>query len=131
MLRRPGRILHRWNSGFTLIEVLVVIAILGAVATIAYPNIVKYMDHGKVESRGEELHNVQVAAAVMLAESKKNNDDNRIIAITGVRNFDTVLTTDGLKLSDFLLRLKADTSSEAGCTYDFEANGNVTQHPPS
>jgi prepilin-type N-terminal cleavage/methylation domain-containing protein len=131
MLKIALRNMKFGQKAFTLIEVLVVIAILGAVAGIAYPNVVKYMNHGQVEARGEELHNVQVAATVMLAESKQNDSANQIVPISGVSSFNRVETTDGLKLSDYLLRLKADTSSDTGCTYDFDAAGNVTQHVPS
>ena len=51
------------QRGFTLIEILVVIGILGVIVGVAMPNIVQFMDRGETEAKGAELHNVIVAAS--------------------------------------------------------------------
>lgn len=49
------------DKGFTLLEVLVVIAILGMIASIVIPNVTNFMHSGRVESANTELHNVRLA----------------------------------------------------------------------
>jgi type IV pilus assembly protein PilA len=54
---------QKHQKGFTLIEILVAIAILGLIAAVALPNIIAFMDSGETEAKAAELHNVQVAAS--------------------------------------------------------------------
>ncbi len=117
-----------WQAGFTLIELLVVVAILGALAAGAVPSIGKFINKGKTEAYATELHNIQLATMAMLNDSA----DGELVPISGVSILSNVVTTDSppLKLSDYLIPLDVDLSSRSKCTYDFTADGTVTQHLP-
>jgi prepilin-type N-terminal cleavage/methylation domain-containing protein len=129
MVNKVIRRFRYGEKGFTLIELLVVVAILGALAGVAVPNIGKFIGKGKSEAYSTELHNIQTATMAMLSQS----DTRALAPINNVSLLSTVKTTDdpALQLSDYLIPLNLDLSSKSGCTYDFAADGSVTQHPPS
>jgi len=116
------------EKGFTLIELLVVIAILGVLSAIGAVNFSKFIGTGKTESYGAELHNVQTAVEVMLADSTAGVLDS---AVSATDDMGTVTTDSGAKkLSDYLTGLDASDKTKSGCTYEFEEDGTVTQKTP-
>ncbi|HSW57538.1 MAG TPA: type II secretion system protein [Dehalococcoidales bacterium] len=116
------------QAGFSLIELLVVVAILGALAAVAVPNIGKFINKGKTEAYATELHNIQLAVMAMLNESTTGE----LVPANDISILSQVVTTDvpPLKLSDYLIPLDIDLSSRSKCTYDFTFDGRVTQHLP-
>ena len=62
-------------SGFTLIEILIVVAIIGILASIAYPSYQQYVVKTKRTDMMSEMHNI--AATIQerkLAQGKYSND---------------------------------------------------------
>jgi type IV pilus assembly protein PilA len=116
------------NKGFTLIELLVVVAILGVLAAVAVPNIGKFVGKGKTEAYATELHNIQTAVMVMIADSTAGQLDGDYGA---TNDMDTILADTGaLKLSSYITGLNADGTVQTGCTYAFTQDGTVTQTTP-
>jgi len=57
------------EKGFTLLEMLVVVAILGALTAVVIPNVVKFMNEGKEEAMLAEHHNLQTSVLAILADA--------------------------------------------------------------
>jgi len=58
--------LHQKNKGFTLVELLIVVAILGILAAIVIPNFTGIIDEGEAEAAATEKAIVQTAMDVMM-----------------------------------------------------------------
>jgi type IV pilus assembly protein PilA len=54
--------MYRGQKGLTLIELLIVIAILGIIAAVIIPNIAGFMVSGRIAAANDELANVKTAA---------------------------------------------------------------------
>ena len=76
------RRIHRNQKGFTLVELLIVIAILGVLAAVVLLNVTGLIGEGETEASATELVTVQTAMDVMMtknglstvtATSKTNN----------------------------------------------------------
>lgn len=60
--------MHRSNSGFTLVELLIVIAIIGVLAAIIIPNVTGLVGSGKTEAGNAEKALVQSAMDTMMVK---------------------------------------------------------------
>jgi type IV pilus assembly protein PilA len=69
-MKRFLRRLHQNNKGFTLVELLIVIAIVGVLAAIVLPNVTGMVGSGQTEAAKTELNIVQAAMDNMMAKNQ-------------------------------------------------------------
>ena len=73
MMKRPLP-LNNLRKGFTLVEMLIVVVIIGLLAVIAWPNYIKYRSRAQVGTCINNLQKIEGAKAQWAFENRKDND---------------------------------------------------------
>lgn len=120
------RVQEKQAAGFFLMT-LVILAILGILASVAVPHVTKMIQTSRVNAWETEYQNVQTAVTEMLFDSTAGC----LLPAGPTGDMNLVQTADSppLVLVDYVLWTE-DDCLQSGCAYHFTQNGAVRQILP-
>jgi prepilin-type N-terminal cleavage/methylation domain-containing protein len=87
--------MHKGQKGLTLIELLIVVAILGIIAAVVIPNLGAFMTTGRISAANSEVENVKTATLAFYAENEYWPETSEALAPFLAGDLQAVYAIDG------------------------------------
>lgn len=117
------------QKGFTLIELMIVIAIIGILAAIAIPQFREYRKRGYNATANADIKNLYTAAQAYFSDFPTGTADEtkcQAYGYTQSQKIDTTIT-DGTS-ADFAASTVVNPATEGSKSYTIDADGVITPH---
>jgi type IV pilus assembly protein PilA len=115
-MRRVLERISRDSKVFTLVELLILVAMLGALAAVVIPNVTVLSEEEQAETAQAELETVQTAMDTMMAKTGRTS-----VTAMSATNDMSIFPTDSILYPDYLHTKKTKGN------YSCSSTGLVTQ----
>ena len=118
------------QKGFTLIELMIVVAVIGLLAAIAYPNYSDYVTRGKIAEATSQLSDGRIKMEQYFQDNRTyNNTLSPPTAPSTTTNFTYSLNPNPTSVTYTILAVGG--GSMAGFTYTIDQNNGKTSTGPT